>query len=260
MAEKVEELGALQLMALETFVENMEADPSIIHKPDLQFFKDFLLKIGATLPSKPFGAAAADDDEEEDGEEDVPDEADPQRLPEDKPPFPPVVPSDEVELTDDQMDEQHAAKEAAMEALEANELEKALEKYIEYMNFGNPTAMIYAKRAEILLKLKRPNACIADCTAAIGINPDSGKAHRIRGKAHRSLCQWEEAHRDLALGQKLDYDDDTAEMQKIVDAKWQRIQKKRKRQEKAGAAKRQKTASAPAAAPAAPAPADVNAD
>ncbi|CAK0829652.1 unnamed protein product [Prorocentrum cordatum] len=258
MSEKVEELGALQLMALETFVENMEADPSIIHKPDLQFFKDFLIKIGATLPTKPFGDAAAEEEDEEDGEEDVPDEADPLRLPDDKPPFPPVIPSEQVELTDDQMDAQHAAKEAAMEALDANDLEKALEKYVEYMKFGNPTAMIYAKRAEILLKLKRPNACIADCTAAIEINPDSGKAYRIRGRAHRGLCNWEQAHKDLALGQQLDYDDDAAEIQKIVDAKWQRIQKKRKRQEKAGAAKRQKEASVPEAAP--PAAANINAD
>merc|ERR1719433_2240350 len=109
--------------------------------------------------------------------------------------------------------------------------------------------MMYAKRAELLLKLRRPNACIADCSIAISINPDSGKAHRIRGRAHRSLGHWEEAHRDLALGQKLDYDDETVDVQKLVDEKWRKIMQQRLRKEKAGSAKRRKTATATAPTP-----------
>merc|ERR1719492_693881 len=89
--------------------------------------------------------------------------------------------------------------------------------------------MMYAKRAELLLKLKRPMACIADCTAAIAVNPDSGKAYRTRGKAHRKLGHWEDAHKDLSVGQKLDFDDDTVDMQKLVDEKWKKISERQTR-------------------------------
>ena len=92
----------------------------------------------------------------------------------------------------------------------------------------------------------------ADCNAALAKNPDSGKAFRVRGKAHaakarasfgplsqpqanRLLGHWEEAnanrqrshinlkaridleaHQDLAESQKLDFDDDTAEAQRAL--------------------------------------------
>merc|ERR1719191_1153243 len=110
--------------------------------------------------------------------------------------------------------------------------------------------MMYAKRGEILLRLKRPRACISDCTAAAEINPDSGKAFRIRGKAHRRLGNWEEAHKDLAMGQKLDYDDDTKDVQDYVSKKWRKIsdrnnririkQEKRAKKEKEKEMKRRK--------------------
>lgn len=46
----------------------------------------------------------------------------------------------------------------------------------------------------------RPNAAILDCDAALKINPDSAKALKMRGKAHRMLGQWEAAKKDLADG------------------------------------------------------------
>jgi len=40
----------------------------------------------------------------------------------------------------------------------------------------NPhSALVVAKRANALLKLKRPNAAIRDCNFAIKMNPDSAK-------------------------------------------------------------------------------------
>merc|ERR1719188_2919510 len=104
--------------------------------------------------------------------------------------------------------------------------------------------MMYTKRADLLLKLKRPRACISDCDAALTVNPDSAKAYRLRGKAHRKLGNWAEAHKDLATGQKLDYDDDTVEVQKFVDARWKKIDekltKKRLRDERIAKKKRDK--------------------
>merc|ERR1711972_426589 len=97
--------------------------------------------------------------------------------------------------SDEQMDQQGELKQLAAEAMEDGDKQKALDKLTEAFAIGNVTAMMYAKRADILLKLKRPNAAIADCTAALEINPDSGKAFRMRGKAHRFLGHWAQAHK-----------------------------------------------------------------
>merc|ERR1719191_1042079 len=105
-------------------------------------------------------------------------------------------------------------------------MKKALDKYTEAIKIGNVSAMMYTKRADMLLKSKRPLACIADCDAALEINPDSAKAFRLRGKAHRKLGHYEEAHKDLATAQKIDFDDEIDDIQKFVDARWKKIAEK----------------------------------
>merc|ERR1719390_280808 len=84
------------------------------------------------------------------------------------------------------------------------------------MGGGAGSALLLAKRADLLLNLKRPCAAIRDCTAALEVNPDCGKAFRIRGMAHRRLGHWPEAHSDLAQGQTLDFDDSTTTVQAFV--------------------------------------------
>mmetsp|Transcript_39402 Transcript_39402/g.112478 ORF Transcript_39402/g.112478 Transcript_39402/m.112478 type:complete len:449 (+) Transcript_39402:58-1404(+) len=249
-------LGAGELKALEAAVEKLKGDPTLIYTPDLAFFKEFLMACGAKIPDAPPKKAnceqsccheepkakekakpaakepeppVEEEEPDEPEEPEEPEEEDPDRLPEDSPPFPEQGPAGEIELTDEQMDAQGAAKQAAVEALEDGKLEEALQKYTEAIKIGNVSAMMYAKRAELLLKLKRPNACIADCTAAIGVNPDSGKAYRIRGKAHRRLGHWEDAHKDLSMGQKLDFDDDTIDIQKLVADKFKKISERQTR-------------------------------
>ena len=64
------------------------------------------------------------------------------------------------------------------------------------------------------MQLGRPGAADNDCTAALGLNPDSGKAFKIRGRARSKLERWEEAHRDFATGLQLDYDEDTEDAMK----------------------------------------------
>ena len=44
---------------------------------------------------------------------------------------------------------------------------------------------MFAKRGNCYIKMKRPNACIRDCTRAIELNPDSAAAHKFRGRANR---------------------------------------------------------------------------
>merc|ERR1712107_119403 len=104
----------------------------------------------------------------------------------------------------------------------------AIEKYTKVISRGGSTALILTKRSELLLKDRRPCAAIRDCSAALEINPDLGKAYRIRGIAQRKLGRWAASKRDLAQGQRLDYDDGTAAVQKFVDHKARLAEERRK--------------------------------
>merc|ERR1712217_623940 len=99
---------------------------------------------------------------------------------------------------------------------------KALEHYTSALMTGAASALIFAKRGELLLREKRPRAAINDCHAALEVNPDCGKALRIRGLAYRKLGNWAAAQKDLGLGQKLDFDDTVSEVLRFVNQKVQK--------------------------------------
>ena len=94
-----------------------------------------------------------------------------------------------------------AAKEQANEAKANGDYDLAVKKYTEAMTTGPVSALTLANRGECLLKLRKPCAAISDCNAAISLNPDSAKALRCRGKAHRFIGKWEEALSDLSSAQ-----------------------------------------------------------
>lgn len=255
---------------LEDFVEKIKANPALLDVPALDFFKAFLLEWGATIPSpppppaepakepekedpppaeastaepmeadpdEPGGGGEPESWEKEDIEEEqdnAADKNDPERLPEDKGPFPDLGPG-QVDLTDAEMDKQCELKQAATEDMEDGNLEDALSKYTRAIEIGNASALMFAKRADLQLKLKRPNGCINDCNAALKLNPDSAKAYKTRGLAYRKLCKWEQAFKDLSTGQKIDFDDSTADVMELVEKKWKKISdrmnKKRIREE-----------------------------
>merc|ERR1711957_303978 len=81
------------------------------------------------------------------------------------------------------------------------------------------TAMLYAKRAQVLVKLDRHSAAINDCTAALAVNENSAKAYKIRGKCYIKLEDWEKANLDLQKGLGIDFDDETEELAKDVAEK-----------------------------------------
>jgi len=137
----------------------------------------------------------------------------------DEAPFPAMAPEGVEELSEEAMDKQCVLKQEASDAIENGKLDVALEKLTEAICLGAPSALIYCRRADILMKLDRPRAVVNDCTAALGINPDSGKAYKLRGKAFKKLEKWEEAHIDFQTGLKLDYDEDTEDAAKEVEVK-----------------------------------------
>merc|ERR1712154_594564 len=113
-----------------------------------------------------------------------------------------------------------------MGAIDRQDFDDAVAKYTEAITGGGASALLFAKRAEVLLKLRRPCAAVRDCTSAIEINPDSFKAHRVRGMARRALGQWEEAQRDLSEAQKLDFDDSLVSMQNFIALKVNALQER----------------------------------
>ena len=131
---------------------------------------------------------------------------------------PPDRGSVEEEPTEEQQANHGRWKAEAVEALEAGDVSLALERYSQVIANGGATALLLTKRGELLLKQRRPLAAIGDCAAALEQNPDLGKAYRIRGIAHRKLGHWRDAQRDLVEGQRLDYDDGTAAVQKFAAA------------------------------------------
>jgi len=157
------------------------------------------------------------------------------------PEFPEMSPADVQELTEEMQDKQNALKEQAMEALEDNKAELALTYYTNAIKIGCASALMYSRRAQILQTLDRPRAAANDCTLALAMNPDSGKAYKIRARSHLQLEMWEKAHDDFQTGLRIDYDDATNEEAKVLIPKIKEIQAaavaKRKQQEFFGTGK-----------------------
>lgn len=152
-------------------------------------------------------------------EEVVGEEADPNVIPEaerDEPPYPEIGDVG-AELSEVEMEKMMEAKMAASKAASSGDYAAALEKWNTVIQ-AKPSPLTLAKRADVLLKLRRPNAAIADCDAALKMNPDSAKSLKTRGKAYRLIGEWEKANSDLGQGNGIDFDEESAEVQKVVQA------------------------------------------
>ncbi|NWR78935.1 F10A1 protein, partial [Centropus bengalensis] len=137
-----------------------------------------------------------------------------------------------VEVTEEMMDQANEKKIEAINALSEGELQKAVDLFTDAIKLNPCLAILYAKRASVFVKLQKPNAAIRDCDRAIKINPDSAQTYKWRGKAHRLLGHWEEAARDLALACKLDYDEEASAMLKEVQPRAQKIAEHRRKYER----------------------------
>lgn len=139
-------------------------------------------------------------------------------------PMPAMSPPGVQELTEDAQERQASLKQEAAEAQESGDQDLALEKLTQAIALGCATALMYSRRADMLLRAGRPKAAIRDCTTALGINPDSGKAFKTRARAHVRLKHWTDAHSDFQEGLKIDYDEATYEESLNVAAKVREMQ------------------------------------
>ncbi|KAM9746202.1 hsc70-interacting protein [Menidia menidia] len=236
---------------LKGFVKMCESNPEILHLPEMSFFRSWLLNMGATIPPlaktegscqggcpcgpPPAAAAAASppepplQTESEESELDIemdgviePDTDEPQEMGE----------FENLEVTEEMMDQANEKKMEAIDALGEGDLQKALDLFTAAIKLNPRVAILYAKRASVYIKMQKPNAAIRDCDRAISINPDSAQPYKWRGKAHRLLGHWEEAAKDLATACKLDYDEDASTMLKEVQPKANKIIEHRRKYER----------------------------
>lgn len=141
----------------------------------------------------------------------------------------PALPSADLiskELNDSEADQQGELKGQAQDALDDGDLNTAVAKFTEAMMLGGVSAMMLAKRAEMLLKQKRYRAVVADATAALELNPDSAKAFRARGKARRFLGEYALSAQDFAQAQTIDYDDGVVDLHKYVQTRTEKLRLK----------------------------------
>ncbi|KAH7436317.1 hypothetical protein KP509_05G013500 [Ceratopteris richardii] len=153
-----------------------------------------------------------------------------------------------LEVTEEMRDNAQIAKGKAMEAMTDGDLETAISLFTEAVLANPSSAILYANRASVYVKMKKPNAAIRDAEAAIKINPDSARGYKWRGQAHAMLGHWEDAAKDLHLASKLDYDEEIAAILKKVEPNVHKLeehrrkyqQRRKEREEKKAARKKAK--------------------
>ncbi|ERM95952.1 hypothetical protein AMTR_s00060p00207730 [Amborella trichopoda] len=237
----------------------------MLRDPSLGFFRDYLERLGAKLPASVYrsgetpstGDVRSNTSEENDYDlpyleeeigdlknstkqtekddlEDVTVESDVALddetvAPDNDPPQKMGDPS--VEVTDEMLDAAQMAKAKAMAAVSEGNLNEAIEHMTEAIISNPNSAILYATRASIFVKMKKPNAAIRDADAALKINPDFAKGFKSRGMAKAMLGQWEDAAKDLHVASQLDYDEEIALVLKRVEPNARKIEEHHKKYE-----------------------------
>ncbi|GLU18365.1 hypothetical protein SLE2022_346710 [Rubroshorea leprosula] len=246
-------MDASKVAELKLFVDHCKSNPSLLHNPSLSFFKSYLQSVGARIPPDPetdkggFNMtepgqtseaknpcfSSGDDDEivESDIELENTDVVEPDNDPSQK------MGDPSVEVTEEMQDAAQSEKLKAIDAISEGNLGEAIDHLTEAIMLNPISAILYATRASVFVKLNKPNAAIRDANAALEINPDSAKGYKIRGIANAMLGHWEEAANDLHIASKLDYDEEIGSVLKKVEPnarkieehcrKYERLQKER---------------------------------
>lgn len=134
--------------------------------------------------------------------------------------------------TEEDISKAHSKRSEALSAFAEQNYEKAVSLYTEAIMLNPSAALLYAKRSQAYLSLKKPNACIRDCDRAIELNPDSAAAHKFRGRAHQLLGNWEKAATDLRLACQFDFDEQADEWLREVTPNAKKIEEHKRKKER----------------------------
>ena len=262
MAQKLpptHDIRAVDFEDVQTFFDEIVKDPNLIHTEELKFVKTFLENFNASIPklkverkeekgnvdaSEDAKPAPVEEEEESSAEEDEEEEDDDftPELKEETEPFPAVAP-DNQSPTDEDRQKAGELKMQANDAKSSGDLDKAIKLLTDAIQLA-ASPLTYGKRAEILLKSKRPGAAINDCTTALSSNPDSCKNLKIRGQAYFKIGQYEKAAADLRKAMAIDFDPSLGDVMKQVNERMEKINsrnvRKRLKEEKRERKRREK--------------------
>ncbi|XP_051136717.1 TPR repeat-containing thioredoxin TDX [Andrographis paniculata] len=224
-------MDAERIKELKAFVEHCKRTPSLLQTPSLAFFTNFLQSLGAQIPVSEDSANERSGGQDEDiVESDVElDDADVVE-PDNDPPLKMGDPS--IEVTEESQEIAQSWKAKAVDAVSEGKYSEAIDHLTEAIMLNPKSAILYANRASIFVKLKKPNAAIGDANAALQINPDSAKGYKARGMARAMLGSWEEAARDLHVASKLDFDEEIDSTLKKVEPNVHKIEEHRRKYER----------------------------
>ncbi|CAN1265694.1 TPR repeat-containing thioredoxin TDX [Linum perenne] len=239
-------MDAVQVAELKGFINECKSNPAILHDPSFLFFKSYLQRqveklrtfsLPETREAEMSGSGERTDssrpnEEEEDDEiveSDIElDNADVVEADNDPPQkmgnFTSHVPEESREAA-------QVEKAKAMDELSEGRLSEAVDHLTEAVLLNPVSAILYAARGSVYVKMKKPNAAIRDANAALEMNPDSAKAYKVRGMAKALLGQWEEAANDLHVASKLDYDEEIGLYLKKVEPNVNKIKEHQKKYE-----------------------------
>ncbi|KAM3380455.1 TPR repeat-containing thioredoxin TDX isoform X1 [Capsicum galapagoense] len=216
-----------KLEDLKHFVHLCKNDPSILLKPSLSFFRNFLESLGARIPPSPVKSEKGEEEHLDELDEDIiesdvelddTDTVEPDNDP------PQQMGDSSSEVTDENRDAAQISKAKALDAISEGKLNEAINHLTEAILLNPSSAILYATRANVFVKLKKPNAAIRDADAALKVNPDSAKGYKVRGMARAMLGLWKEAASDLRLASMIDFDEEIAETLKKVEPNAHKIE------------------------------------
>ncbi|XP_046532369.1 hsc70-interacting protein-like [Equus quagga] len=175
---------------LRAFVKMCKQDPSVLHTEELRFLREWVESMGGKIPPATHKTKSEENikeektdskkveenvktDEPSSEESDL--EIDNEGVIEPDTDAPQEMGDENVEITEEMMDQANDKKVAAIDALNDGELQKAIDLFTDAIKLNPRLAILYAKRASVFVKLQKPNAAIRDCDRAIEINPDSAQ-------------------------------------------------------------------------------------
>ncbi|KAL0356378.1 UNVERIFIED_CONTAM: TPR repeat-containing thioredoxin TDX [Sesamum radiatum] len=146
--------------------------------------------------------------------------------------FPKEMGDPTVVVTEEDQVGAQLSKSKAMDAILEGNFDEAINHLTVAINSNPNSATLYASRASVFVKLKKPNAAIRDADAALQINSCLAKGFKARGMAKALLGSWEAAAIDLRVASELDFDEETSMMLKRVEPFAKKIEQHRQKYER----------------------------